>query len=138
VNAGRTAILLLLTLAPLALAGCSKKPDPPRWLVKSHIGSEWTFTRRAVDETPARRIVAVCTSYHWQGHDAVKGDDACTLPVGGGMVEPLQMLAHPVKSDAVKLPMFDLLDSNTVAITEGDGTDKTIQLFQIKRDEALP
>jgi hypothetical protein len=91
-----------------------------------------------VDETPARRIVADCTSYHWQGHDQVTGGNACSLAVGGGMVEPLQRLAHPEKAGNVKLPLIDVMEADTVAVTEGDGADEVIQLFKIKRDEVQP
>jgi hypothetical protein len=135
---------LALTLALLVVMGCSpnlgveSKADAPRWRVTGHVGSEWTFSRRVVDEMPARRIVATCSSYHWQGHDQVNGDDACSLDVGEGLVEPLEALANSNRNPGLKLPMIDVITPDTVAITEGDGAYRVMQLFKIKRDEVQP
>jgi hypothetical protein len=130
--------LLAFAVAPLVVTSCSTKTDLPRWRVTSHVGADWTFSRRAVDQTPARRIVASCSSFQWQGHDPVTGEDVCSLTVGDGLAEPLQVLARPANAAAAKLPTIDVMAGNTVAITEGEGPDRTLQLFKIKRDETLP
>jgi hypothetical protein len=111
--------------------------DPTRWRVSSHIGSEWTFSRKAFEETPARRVTAVCTTYHWAGHEPVLGEDACALAVGRGLVEPLQKLAIP-KSPTARLPMIDFLEGGFISVAEGDGSDRIMQLFKVNRDEVVP
>ena len=72
--------VLALAVAPFILSSCSQpeKADPPRWRVTSHVGSEWTFSRRAVNGDPARRIVAVCAPKNSPGHGWMT-EDACSL-----------------------------------------------------------
>ncbi|MFI4949601.1 MAG: hypothetical protein ACHP7A_01015 [Caulobacterales bacterium] len=137
-------ILAVLSLAAFACGTWSTSgslrmanADQTRWRVAGHVGPEWTFSRRAVDDMPARRVIATCSSYHAQGHELVAGEDACALAVGGGLVEPLQKLAHP-KASAAQLPVIDVVDGDTLSVTAGEGVDRVMQLFKVKRDEVVP
>ena len=128
-----------------ALGGCtsnnhepSKNREPEGYRVIRYDAAthQWTILRTGTFDGVylRKRIVVVCSSYTWGKHDAVTGPDACHLNVGSLIVpNPLP----PPEKRFEFVDVFEMADEN-LSITQGDGDDRVMQLFNIVKYEVLP
>jgi hypothetical protein len=128
------AVLLLTALGPTL--GCQKKSEGYR--VVGYDGStyRWTLLRTGTFEGKylTKRLTVVCTFYKWGDRPPVSGPDACHLQVGR-MIVPNQFPPEGKRDEFVDV--YEM-PSETLAITEGDGSDKIEQQFKILKYEVLP
>lgn len=126
--------LFLVTVLVL-FVGCTK-PEPEGYRVVGFDAAnhEWTIVRNGTFDGKylTKRITAVCSLYKWGDHEAVTGPDACHLVVGQMMI-PNPLRTRPGEFlDVAEMP------GEVLSITEGDGADRTLQLFSIRKNEVLP
>jgi hypothetical protein len=129
------AVPLLAVLAPAF--GCQKKRvEGYRVVGYDSSTNHWTLLRNGTFDGKylTKRLTLICDFYKWGKHPAVAGPDACHLEVGR-MIVPNTMPPEGRRSEF--LDVYEM-PTETLAITEGDGSDKVEQQFTILKYEVLP
>jgi hypothetical protein len=127
----------LLAFFMVSLA-CTRKPEPEGYRVVSYDASthQWVILRTGTFDGKylTKRITVICSFYKWDGHERVDGPDACHLQVGRMMIPNL----FPPAGKPDEFLMIDEMPTETLSITEGQGADRVLQVFNILKYEVLP
>ena len=132
------ALTIVLLASFVVFLGCTKKPEAEGYRIISYDAAthQWVIIRNGTFDGKylTKRITVVCSFYKWGDHEAVEGPDACHLQVGRMMIPNSW---SPPKKGEQYLDIFEM-PSETLAITEGEGTERVQQQFTILKYEVLP
>jgi hypothetical protein len=128
-----TASLVLLAASTHGFAACDLTHEGYHVMAYDARTHQYTIYRDGVfypGKYMVKKIVAVCASFHWGERERVVGADACDLNVG-------QLI--PSSRTARSGGFATVVESgNLLGITQGDGSDRTRQYFNILSVEVLP
>jgi len=131
-------------LIPLLLAlfigslGCTKKPEAEGYRIISYDAAthQWIILRTGTFDGKylTKRITVVCSFFKWGDHGTVTGPDACHLQVGQ-MMSP-----NPFPPEGKRDEFLDIseMPDEVLSITQGEGTNRVMQQFNILKYEVLP
>ena len=126
----RLVLVVLLTLSLACTRKRTEETDADGYRVIGYDARthQWTILRTGTFDGKylRKRLTVVCSVWKWGDREPVIGPEACHLQVGRLMIphQPNQV------SRGRFLDVFEMGDE-TLAITEGDGSDRVMQRFFI-------